>query len=228
MKKAHITPELFRFFRQLGRNNNRDWFAKNKARYESVVREPLLQLVSDFGPHLRRVHPRLVADPRPVGGSLFRIHRDVRFSKDKSPYKSHAGLRFPHEEGKNVHTPGYYLHLEPGSVFMASGIWHPDPPTLRMVRDTIVAEPAAWKRAVGGRSFRASCTLGGDSLQKPPKGYDPDHPLIEDLKRKDFIAYVSLTEREACSSDLIGRLTRACLAMKPMMGFLTRAVGATW
>jgi uncharacterized protein (TIGR02453 family) len=228
MNQAYVTPDLFRFFRELSRNNSRDWFAKNKERYEAVVREPLLSLVSDFGPHLHRVHPRLVADPRPVGGSMFRIHRDVRFSKDKSPYKTHAGLRFPHEERKNVHAPGYYLHLEPGSVFMASGIWHPDPPTLQMVRDAIVAEPSAWKRAVGGKTFRERCTLGGESLKKPPKGYDPDHPLIDDLKRKDFIAYVPLTEREACSPDLIRRLTRASLVMKPMMGFLTRAVGASW
>ena len=137
--KAHVTPELFEFFRQLKRNNNREWFQKNKARYEERVRDPLLELVADFEPHLHKISPHLVADSRPVGGSLFRIYRDVRFSKDKTPYKTAAGVRFPHEECKDVHAPGFYLHLEPGEVFAGAGIWRPDAATLRRVRDRIVS-----------------------------------------------------------------------------------------
>ena len=227
-KRSYVTRELFQFFRDLEKHNHRDWFQKNKPRYERTVRDPLLELVSEVGPHLEKISPHLVADPRPVGGALFRIHRDVRFSKDKTPYKTHAGLRFPHEDGKNVHAPGYYLHLEPGSVFVGSGIWHPDPPTLARVRDAIVADPKAWKRAISGKAFRASCRLGGDSLKRPPKGYDPDHPLIEDLKRKDFIAYAELSEAEACRPDFVNRFTGACRTMKPLVGFLSRAVGIAW
>lgn len=227
-KTKYVTPELFVFFRELERNNDREWFAKNKSRYEESVRDPLLQLVSDFGPRLHKIHPSLVADPRPVGGALFRIHRDVRFSKDKTPYKTHAGLRFPHEEGKDVHAPCYYLHLEPGNVFAGSGIWHPDGATLRRIRDAIVADPRGWKRATGGQAFRARCRLGGDSLVRPPKGYDPEHPLVEDLKRKDFVAFVELTEADVCRSDFLSRFGDDCRAMRPFLGFLARAVGVAW
>lgn len=186
-----IPRDVFRFYVELAKNNNREWFQRNKVRYQESVRDPLLQFVSDVGPHLLRINPHFVADPRPVGGSLFRIHRDVRFSRDKSPYKTHAGLRFPHEDGKNVHAPGYYLHLEPGSVFAGAGVWHPDSVTLRRLRDAIVADPAGWRRAVSTKGFRERCRLGGDSLKTAPKGYDPHHPCIEDLKRKDFVAYAT-------------------------------------
>jgi uncharacterized protein (TIGR02453 family) len=224
---SHIRKDLFRFFRDLSKNNDREWFLKNKPRYERDVKEPLLQFISDFGPHLRRINRHLVADPRPVGGSLFRIHRDVRFSSDKSPYKTHAGVRFPHEESKNVHAPGYYLHLAPGEVFAAAGIWHPDPVTLKKVRDAIVLDSPGFKRAIS-QTLRGKCTLGGDSLKKVPRGYDPDHPLAEDLKRKDFIAYVPFSEAEACAGDFLKRFGGACGAMKPLLGFLSRAVGASW
>ena len=222
-----IRKELFQFLRELKKNNDRDWFQKNKPRYERDVKEPLLQFVSDFGPDLRRINPHLVADPRPVGGSLFRIHRDVRFSADKSPYKTHAGVRFSHEESKDVHAPGYYLHLEPGSVFAAAGIWHPDPVTLKKVRDSIVRDSAGWKRAITG-TVKGKCSLGGDSLKKVPRGYDPDHALAADLKRKDFIAYVPLTESEVCSRDFMKRFAAACTGMRPLLGFLSRSVGASW
>ncbi len=227
-KSSHITPELFSFLRHLKRNNRREWFAKHKSRYEDHLRDPLLELVSDLGPDLRKINPHLVADPRPSGGSLFRIYRDVRFSKDKSPYKTSSGLRFPHEDCKNVHAPGYYIHLEPGSVFAASGTWHPEPKTLRQIRDAVVADSKAWKRAISGKAFRARCTLGGDSLKRPPKGFDPDHPLLEDLKRKDFIAYVPFTEEQAVSAGFRKQVLEAFRAMKPFMAFLTRAVGAPW
>jgi uncharacterized protein (TIGR02453 family) len=162
-----------------------------------------------------------------VGGSLFRIHRDVRFSPDKSPYKTHAGVRFPHEESKNVHAPGYYLHLEPGEIFAAAGIWHPDPVTLKKVRDAIVFDSSGWKRATS-QTLRGECALGGDSLKKVPRGYDPEHPLAEDLKRKDFIAYIPFTEADACAKDFMKRFGAACTTMKPLLGFLSRAVGASW
>lgn len=171
---AHITPALFRFFRELRRNNNRDWFQKNKARYQDVVRDPLLELVSDFAPRLHKLSSHLVADPRPNGGSLFRIYRDVRFSKDKTPYKTAAGVRFPHEESKNVHAPGYYLHLEPGSVFAGAGIWHPEPATIKKVRDRITADPKGYKRSISGKAFHAQCELGGRILEAgPPKAMTP-------------------------------------------------------
>jgi uncharacterized protein (TIGR02453 family) len=226
--KAYVTPELFRFFRQLERNNEREWFQKNKKRYESVVRDPLLELVSDFAPRLHEISPHLVADPRPVGGALFRIYRDVRFSNDKTPYKTAAGVRFPHEDTKSVHAPGFYLHLEPGSVFAGAGVWRPEAATLQKIRDEIVADPKGFTRSISGKAFKAQCTLGGESLKRPPKGYDPDHPLIEHLKRKDFIASVPFTEADACREDFPRRLAAAFRVMAPFNGYLTRALGASW
>src|ERR1041385_1103626 len=148
-----MTPEVFAFLRELKKNNNREWFAENKTRYEQRVRGPILQFISDFQPRLARISEHLVADPRPSGGSLFRIHRDTRFSKDKSPYKTHTGIQFRHERAKDVHAPGYYLHLAPDDVFFACGMWRPDGPSLALIRDRIVAKPDAWRAAVGDAAF---------------------------------------------------------------------------
>lgn len=228
MAGAYITPKLFRFLKDLRENNDRNWFRDNKARYESDVRDPVLEFISDFAPRLQKLSPHLVADSRPVGGSMFRIYRDVRFSKDKSPYKTHVGVRFPHEDRKSVHAPGYYLHLEPGAVFAGGGVWRPESETLRSVRDAIVEDPKKWKRAISGKAFTARCELGGERLKRPPKGYDPDHPLIEVLKHKDFIASTQFTEKEACSKEFMKGLQSSYAAMKPLMAFLTHAVGAPW
>jgi uncharacterized protein (TIGR02453 family) len=213
-------PELFRFLKDLKANNDRAWFAENKDRYEREVRNPALDFVEDFAPHLRDISPHFVADPRPSGGSLFRIHRDTRFSKDKSPYKPYVGIQFRHERAKDAHTPGFYLHLQPGSVFFAAGIWHPDAPTLSKIREAIVEDPSAWQRATGKGSLR----LGGDSLKRAPAGFDPEHPLIEDLKRKDFIASVELTQKDACAPGFIERFAGTCRDTSPLVRFLCGAL----
>src|SRR5688572_21278461 len=130
LKSAYFTPRLFQFLRELKANNDRSWFQANKGHYESDVKQPLLEFIADFGPPLREISEHFDADPGPVGGSLFRIYRDTRFSRDKTPYKTHAAAHFRHERGKDVHAPGFYLHLEPDNVFAACGIWHPDSDTL--------------------------------------------------------------------------------------------------
>ena len=114
----------------LAENNRREWFQANKDRYETHVKDALLTFVSDFGERLAGISPHMVADPRPSGGSMFRIYRDVRFSKDKSPYKTNAGVHFRHEVGREVHGPGLYLHLQPGMIFAAAGIWRPNSATV--------------------------------------------------------------------------------------------------
>jgi uncharacterized protein (TIGR02453 family) len=124
MAERYFTPSLFTFLRELAENNNREWFQDNKSRYEQHVKDPALRLIADFGPRLKKISPHFRADPRAVGGSLFRIHRDTRFSKDKSPYKTHTGIQFRHELGKDAYAPGFYLHLEPGQVFCGVGSWH--------------------------------------------------------------------------------------------------------
>jgi uncharacterized protein (TIGR02453 family) len=228
MTTTHIRPELFNFFRELKANNDRDWFEVNKQRYETHVKEPLLQFISDFGVRLAEISPHYIADARTNGGSMFRIYRDVRFSKDKSPYKTAAGLQFRHESGKDVHAPGFYLHLEPDGVFAGVGIWHPNTQTLNKIRDTIVAAPDRWQRAVSDEAFRSCFELSGESLKRPPKGYDADHLYVEDVKRKDFIAAASFSEADACDPAFIDRYAAVCQRAAPFMEFLTRAVGLAW
>ncbi|MBI1289639.1 TIGR02453 family protein [bacterium] len=143
-----IRPALFDFLRDLAENNTREWFAENKERYEAEVREPLRAFVREFEPHLFRLSEQFVADDRKSGGSVFRIQRDTRFSHDKRPYKTNAGLHFRHAKAtKEVHAPGFYLHLEPGNVFAGVGAWLPDATALRAVRTAIVEQPSVWREA---------------------------------------------------------------------------------
>ncbi|MCB0213391.1 MAG: DUF2461 domain-containing protein [Anaerolineae bacterium] len=228
MTSHYITPELFTFLRDLKANNNREWFEANKKRYEQQVREPLLGFISDFGMRLPEISRHYEADARKSGGSLFRIYRDVRFSKDKSPYKTQAGIHFRHEMAKDVHTPGFYLHLEPGNVFVGMGIWHPDNKTLGKIRDAIVDDPERWVAVKTDAAFRQMYELQGDSLKRPPKGYDADHPHIDDLKRKDFIAVTHYNEAAACQLDFIDEFTRCCHTAAPFMEFLTRSIELPW
>lgn len=225
MSDRHFTPATFKFLRNLRDNNTRDWFNENKPRFISDVKEPALEFIVDFGSRLQKVSPHFRSDPRPVGGSLFRIYRDVRFSKDKSPYKTHAGLHFRHEAGKSAYTPGFYLHLEPGACFMGLGIWRPDNPTLKLIRDAIVANPGAWKKAVGNERFLERFTVAGDSLKRPPKGYDPDHPLVETLKLKDFTAMAPLTQKQVTSTGFIDEFAVMCRDGGSLVEFICEALG---
>ncbi len=217
---SHITPRTFRFLKDLARNNDREWFNANKQRYIDEVRDPLLRWVGDFGPKLEKISPHLLADPRPVGGSLFRIYRDTRFARDKSPYKTYAGLTFRHIDGKEVSAPGFYLHLEPGRIFTAAGMWHAPNEALTQVRDAIVKDPERWQRI----TRKVPLDEGSDALKRAPRGYDPEHPLVEDLKRKGFTASTNFTQSEACAADFLKRVTHACRATAPLMAFLADAV----
>ena len=155
---------------------------------------------------------------------MFRIYRDTRFSKDKSPYKTYTGLQFRHDRGKDAHCPGFYLHLEPGQFFVGVGIWHPDGPTTRAIRDAIVEDPTAWKKASRGKKFAGLFDLEGDRLKRPPKGYDPEHALIEDLKRKDYIGVTRLTQKAVTSPDFMKEFTDLCRTGVPYMKFLCKAL----
>lgn len=220
-----FSPELFAFLRELREHNDRDWFRVNKARYEEAVLEPALQFVADFAPRLARISRHMVADPRPVGGSVFRIYRDTRFSRDKSPYKTHAGISFRHEEARSAHSPVFYLHLEPGNVFAGTGVWRPDSETLTAIRAGIAADPQGWRRVTRGKGFAAHFELRGESLKRAPAGFDPDHPLIEDLKRKDFVAVAALDERAATSAGFLDEFTATSQASAAYLRFLCRTLG---
>ena len=222
--KTSFTPELFAFLADLRENNNREWFAANKHRYESALLEPALDFVADFAPYLDKISPHLRADPRPSGGSLFRIYRDTRFSKDKSPYKTNVGINFRHERGKDAHAPGFYLHLSPGEVFAGGGIWHPDTATAVKIREAIVADPDGWEQATRRAPFAPTFALGGDSLKRAPAGFDADHPYVDDLKRKDFFGWTKLKAQEATAPGFVAEYDRLCRGVWPLMRFLCDAV----
>ncbi len=223
--QQHFGPELFEFLLDLRANNMREWFQENKGRYEQHVKEPLLQFIEDFEPYLHSISEHFVADARANGGSMFRIYRDVRFSKDKTPYKTQAAVHFRHEAGKSAHAPGFYLHLAPDEVFAGVGLWRPDSAGLGRIRDRIAADPAGWENALGASEFVDEFDLAGDSLKRPPKGFDPEHPLIEDLKRKDHVATCMFDEDEATAAGFIDSFADACRTASPYMEFLTGAVG---
>ena len=215
---AAFSPDVFTFLRQLKRNNNREWFAKNKSRYQASIVEPALSFISDFAPQLEKISPFFLADARPTRGSLFRIYRDTRFSSDKRPFKTHIGIHFSHCSSKDAHAPVFYLHLEPDNCFAAAGIWHPDNHALTKVRMAIVRDAEQWAKV------RKRLTLEGDRLSRPPRGFDPNHSFIDDLRMKDFVASVALTEEQVCGGKLMRDFASACKKMSPLVEFTTKAL----
>jgi uncharacterized protein (TIGR02453 family) len=228
MARRYFSPAFFQFFEELSRNNNREWFQSNKSRYESDVREPMLSFIADLAPRLRKISRYYVADSRPTGGSMMRIYRNLRFSRDKTPYKTTAAAAFHHADAGHFGSPSFYLSLSPDEAFCGAGIWHPEPETLGKIRDGIVARPANWKKAVNDRKFRARFEVMGEALSRPPKGYDPSHPLIADLKRKHFVGGINFTRKQVCSSDFLDDYSDACADAAPFMKFLTDSVGLRW
>ncbi len=225
MSTRYFTPKMYAFLRDLAANNDREWFKANQHIYEEVIRDPALDFINEVGDRLPKIAPHFVADSRTVGGSLFRIQRDTRFSKDKTPYKPNTGMQFRHAAGKDVHAPGFYVHIQPGENYMGIGLWRPETKVAYRIREHIDQHPAEWKKASRNKRFTDVFTVTGDSLTRPPKGYDEDHPLIEDLKRKDFIASVKLTQAQITSSEFLDLFLDNVKRSKPYMGFLCEAVG---
>ncbi len=216
---VYFTPELFRFLARLKRNNNRDWFLAHKDEYQNHVRQPAMRFITDFAVPLGDITTYLVADPRPTRGSLFRIYRDTRFSNDKRPYKTHIAMRFSHR-GKDVHSAGFYLHLEAGGCFAASGLWHPEPPTLLNVRNAMVSRSKEW------RDVRKLLNWGdAGKLTRAPRGFPSDHEFVEDLKLRDLGTSVDFTDKQVCSPKFLSMFAAACREMSPVAAFLSSAVG---
>ncbi|HPM84570.1 MAG TPA: DUF2461 domain-containing protein [Candidatus Anammoximicrobium sp.] len=224
MEFSGFEASIFQFLEELADNNNRPWFQANKARYDSEVLEPSLAFIRAFAPRLKKISPYFVASDRRIGGSLMRVYRDTRFAKDKTPYKTNVGIQFRHEFGKDVHAPGFYVHLAPGECFLALGVWRPDADSLAMVRQAIVDHPDRWKRARNDRKFRARFELDGGSLKTPPRGYPAEHPLIEDLKRTDYIGLEELGEQDVLKPKYIDAVAASFAASRAFMRFLCDAL----
>jgi uncharacterized protein (TIGR02453 family) len=224
MAEPYFTNATFRFQRELARNNNRTWFAANRQRYEDVLRQPFLRLIADMQAPLAKISAHYRADPRPQGGSLFRIHRDTRFRSDKTPYKTWAGARFAHERRREVEAPSFYLHVQPGDCFAGGGLWHPESPTLKKIRAFLADNPAAWKKAVHRSVFRERFEFWGEPLKRPPRGFDPAHELIEDIKRRNFAAGAAIADSVVTSDELLPLVVDTFKRIAPMVDYLCAAL----
>ena len=224
MPTQYFTKDTMSFLRKLANNNNRDWFNDHKTDYESAVRTPALQFIEDIAAELAMISPHFLALPKKVGGSLMRVHRDTRFGKDKRPYKTNIGIQFRHEAGKDVHAPGFYIHIEPGECFLGVGIWRPDSTALGKIRQHLDEKGEQWIAAIKDKKFSSHYELSGESLSRPPRGYDNTHPLLEDLKRKDFIAITPLEDDKVLSSPFLKTVLNRFNAGDEYMRFLCNAL----
>lgn len=227
-KTAPFTAETVSFLEALSRNNNRDWFNEHKARYEEQVLDPALRFIQLMHDPLHDIAPHFAAIPKRVGGSLMRVYRDTRFSKNKTPYKTNIGIQFRHEQGKDAHAPCYYVHIAPDEVFVGAGMWRPDSEPLAKIRRRIADKASEWTRSSQDRTFRRHFHLGGESLVRPPRGFDKEHAMIEDLKRKDFIAVKNLDIGDAIDPRFQNKVETAFRAATPYMKFLCKAVGVPY
>jgi len=226
MEFGGFSPTLLEFLEQLADHNHRPWFQENKRRYELLVLEPAMAFIRAFRPRLKKISPYFVASDQRIGGSLMRVYRDTRFAKGGEPYKTNVGIQFRHEQGRDVHAPSFYVHIEPGECFLAAGLWRPDPIAFGQVRQAIVARPDRWRRASGDRRFRERFSLDGNSLKRPPRGFPADHPLIEDLKRTAFIGVESLTEHDVLDRAFLDHVAASFTATRPFMRLLCDALNA--
>ena len=224
-----IDAAFFDFLTRLAANNDRDWFAEHKAEYQNCVQEPGVALVERLVKPLAKVAPMLAAVPRSHGGSVMRVYRDTRFSPDKTPYKTHLGLALDHAAGGDCQSvPGAYVHLSPTESFVAIGCWQPPKEPLAAIRSSIDVDPAAWKKAIGGKAFRQTLQLGGSSLKTSPRDYDKDHPMIVDLRRKDFVAISPVTIDQWLHNDPAELIVQRIKAARPFARWLADAVGVPW
>ena len=225
---ASFNAESIAFLRELKANNNRDWFNENKPRYEELVLDVALNFIQSMHDPLLKIAPHFTAIPKRMGGSLMRVYRDTRFSKNKTPYKTNIGIQFRHEQARDVHAPGFYVHIDPDSVFLGAGMWRPAPEALLGIRERITHKQAEWLRVCAEAKFKRQFSLGGEKLTRPPRGFDKDHPLIEDIKRKDFIAVKNLTLEDALQPKFQQKVETAFKAATPYMQFLCKAVGVPY
>lgn len=211
------------FLRDLRFNNRRDWFEANRARYEAArqaVEDVLATIIAQFGPveDLGALHPK---------DCLYRIHRDVRFSRDKAPYKTAMGCVIG-RGGRRSEGRSYYLHIEPDDeAFIAAGVYDPAPEQLRAIRAAIAAHPERLRAIIEAPQFvRTFGALRGEKLKTVPKGFAADHPAIDLLKHKQFLAVHALTDADLLRDDFAARVVQVCAALKPLEAFFEPFGGA--
>ncbi|WP_411834877.1 DUF2461 domain-containing protein [Pseudoxanthomonas mexicana] len=222
---TYFSDASLKFLRGLARNNDKTWFNAHREQYEEHVRRPFQRLLVDLQPDLAAISTRYSADPRPVGGSMYRIFRDARYSSDKSPYKPWQGARLCHERRKQVPAPSFYIHLQPGENFVGAGLWHPEPDTQRRVRQFIFDNPGGWKAATHKPGFRRRYEFDTeDRLSRPPRGYPADFEFIEDLKHRNFVFWRQLDDAVMTGPRLRQVLVADFNALAPFVDYLCAAL----
>jgi len=218
-------PETFSFLAGLTMNNDRGWFEAHKTDYQEFVVAPAMALITAMDPIVRAISPHYRGVPKKIGGSLMRVYRDTRFGRDKTPYKTNVGIQFRHENARDVHAPGWYVHFDLNECFVAAGTWRPEPADLLAIRQSLAAHPERWMQATA-QGAAAGLTPEGESLQKSPKGFDPAHPIAADIRRKDFLLSSNLPPELFQSPDLVATLEGKFRASAPYMAALCQALGA--
>ncbi len=220
--------DTLHFLEELQENNNRVWFAEHKTRYEQSVLAPALELITALQKPLAKAAPLLRVESKRMGGSLMRIYKDTRFSKDKLPYKTNIGIQFRHQHGGDVHAPGVYLHVSPAECFLGVGTWRPPSDALRKIRDYIISHESTWKKLLKQKKFNAAFTMHEDRLKSTPRGYDKQHPLIDELRQQSFIGIAPLTRKQVQSKELVERIPKLITVGKPLMVTLCEALEQPW
>ncbi len=217
-----IQVATIKFLKELKRNNNRPWFEEHRKQYENAK--------TDFLALVEKLVPGIATFDKPIGNleaknCLFRINRDVRFSKNKDPYKNNLAAYF-NKDGKKGLGAGYYLHIEPGKSFVAGGIWVPEPAVLAGIRQEIDYSFKEWKNIIAAKSFKKNFAEGikGETLTRPPKGYDENNPAIEFIKMKSFIVSRSYTDSDLINKNCIKELTKTFNSMKPLIDFINTSL----
>jgi uncharacterized protein (TIGR02453 family) len=219
-----FTPRTLTFLRGLAKNNDRAWFAAHKDAYERDVRAPMVALVERLAPELRAFAPDLAASPR---GSLYRIYRDTRFSADKSPFKTQVGAIFPHRDLPRHQGAGLYLEIGPAGVMIAGGIYMPQATELHALREHLANNAVRFRALVESPGFsRAAGPVTGDSLQRVPRGYPPDHPAAEYLKLKQFLFGRSFPAAFAVDPKFYRQVVKLFERMAPVIHFLNEPLVA--
>lgn len=222
---TYFSDKSFKFLRGLARHNERAWFLAHKADYEAHVRGPFQALLVDLQPVLAGVSPQFRSEPKANGGSLFRIQRDTRFANDKTPYKSWQGARLYHARSRELTAPSFYLHLQPGNCFVGAGLWHPDTPVQRRVRQFIVDNPAGWEKAAHAPEFERRFALDDDDmLVRVPPGFDRDFAFADDLRRRNFAAWRGIDDATMTGPRLRDTLARDLAALAPFVDYLCAAL----
>lgn len=223
--EPYYTEATFDFLRQLAAHNSHEWFHAHKADYEARVREPSLRLISDLQKPLAKLSAHMLAEPKKVGGSLFRVMRDTRRKHPEGPYKPWIGLRFFHEQKREVHAPSFYVHIsaDPADCFVGGGLWKPEPPTLKKIRAFLEENPRSWEKALATPALKRYADEGA-WLKNMPRGYPATHPLAHDLRRTSFIWDRPVSHASILSAKLLPDVAAAFRDVSPVVDYLCAAL----